>query len=121
VLSGNIRLNSFTKLSVFGLHEYLDFEVGGYGSDDDVRANLVGVARERASLKYGVRLDESTTVLIGDTPRDVQAGRKGGACVVAVASGGDSVETLRAEGADIVLPDLRDTSAVVHAVTGRLN
>jgi phosphoglycolate phosphatase-like HAD superfamily hydrolase len=62
--------------------------------------------------------DKSTTVLIGDTPRDVRAGRNGGAHVVAVASGSDSVEVLRSEGADVVLPDLRDTRAVVAAVTG---
>ena len=119
VLTGNIRPNAFAKLSAFGLHGYIDFEVGGYGSDDRVRANLVGVARERAIAKYAASFDKTTTVLIGDTPRDVQAGRDGGACVIAVASGSDSVETLRAAGADIVLPDLRDTRAVVDAVMNR--
>lgn len=118
VLSGNIKPNALTKLSTFRLDEYLDFAVGGYGSDDEVRANLVGIARERATAKYGVPFDKTTTILIGDTPRDVQAGRNGGAYVVAVASGSDSVESLRHEGADVVLPDLRDTRAVVAAVTG---
>jgi phosphoglycolate phosphatase len=116
-LSGNIRPNAFTKLSVFGLHTYMDFEVGGYGSDDEVRANLVGIARDRAFAKYGVRFDKATTILIGDTLRDVQAGRNGGAQVVAVATGPDSIEALHNEGADVVLPDLRDTRAVVEAVT----
>lgn len=117
VLSGNTRPNAYTKLSAFGLHEYLDFEVGGYGSDDDVRANLVGVAQERASAKYGVSFDAATTVLVGDTPRDVRAGLDGGAHVVGVASGSDDMDTLREAGADVVLPDLRDTQAVVRAVT----
>lgn len=118
VLSGNIRRNAFTKLSTFQLDGYIDFEVGGYGSDDEVRANLVGFAQERASAKYGATFDMANTVLIGDTVRDVQAGRNGGAHVVAVASGSDSVEVLRAEGADVALPDLRDTPAVVRAITG---
>jgi len=117
VLSGNTRPNAYTKLSAFGLHEYLDLEVGGYGSDDDVRANLVGVAQERASAKYGVSFGPATTVLVGDTPRDVRAGLDGGAHVVAVASGSDDMESLRKAGADVVLPDLRDTQAVVRAVT----
>jgi phosphoglycolate phosphatase-like HAD superfamily hydrolase len=117
VLSGNIRPNAFTKLSAFRLDGYIDFEVGGYGSDDEVRANLVSVAQERASAGYGAKFDKTNTLLIGDTPRDVQAGRNGGAHVVAVASGSDSMDALRAEGADIVLPDLRDTRAVVEAVT----
>jgi phosphoglycolate phosphatase len=121
ILSGNTRRNALTKLSAFGLDTYLDLAVGGYGSDDEVRANLVGVAGERASAKYGVKFDENSTVLIGDTPRDVRAGRDGGAYVVAVASGSDSADVLRAAGADIVLPDLRDTGAVVEAVTGLMS
>ncbi len=119
VLSGNTMKNAIVKLSAFGLDSYIDFEVGGYGSDDIVRANLVGIARKRAAAKYGTVFDESTTVLIGDTPRDVQAGRNGGAYVVGVASGSDGVDTLRGEGADVTFPDLRDTQAVVAVVIAR--
>jgi phosphoglycolate phosphatase len=119
VLSGNTLKNAIAKLSTFDLDSYLDFEVGGYGSDDIVRANLVGVAQKRAAAKYGASFDESTTVLIGDTPRDVQAGIAGGAYVIGVASGSDDVTTLREEGADVVLPDLRDTQAVVAAIIVR--
>jgi phosphoglycolate phosphatase-like HAD superfamily hydrolase len=116
VLSGNTRANAYTKLSTFGLHEYLDFEVGGYGSDDDVRAKLVGVAQRRASAKYAAVFGPDTTVLVGDTLRDVRAGRDGGARVVGVASGSDTMEALLEEGADAALPDLRDTAAVVRTV-----
>jgi phosphoglycolate phosphatase len=116
VLTGNIRPNAFIKLSTFGLDSYIDFEVGGYGSDDKVRANLVGIARKRAQAKYGSSFDHSTTVVIGDTTRDIQAGRTGGAYTIGVATGLDSLEKLTAEGADIVFPDLRDTRAVVAAV-----
>jgi len=116
VLTGNIRSNAFAKLSAFGLDSYIDFEVGGYGSDDNVRAKLVAVARERALAKYGIAFDHRTTVLFGDTIRDVRAGRDGGAYVVAVASGPDNIGQLRAEGADVVFPDLRDTDAVVAVV-----
>jgi phosphoglycolate phosphatase-like HAD superfamily hydrolase len=117
VLTGNIHPNAFTKVSAFGLHEHLDFEVGGYGSDDIVRANLVAVAQKRAGVKYGAVFDRSNTVLIGDTPRDVEAGKRGGASVIAVASGAYDADELRAAGADVVLTDLMDTAAVVKAVT----
>jgi phosphoglycolate phosphatase-like HAD superfamily hydrolase len=117
VLSGNTRVNALTKLRAFELDGYMDFEVGGYGSDDAVRANLVRFAQERASVKYSVRFDAANSVLIGDTPRDVQAGRDGGAHVVGVASGSDDIEVLKAAGADLVLPDLCDTQAVMNAVT----
>lgn len=117
VLTGNVQPNAFIKVETFGLHTYLDFEVGAYGSDDSTRANLVGIARKRAAKKYGVSLDASSTVLVGDTPRDVQAGLTGGAYVVAVASGDSSVDELHAVGADCVLPDLTDTSVAVAAIT----
>jgi phosphoglycolate phosphatase-like HAD superfamily hydrolase len=116
VLTGNIKVNAVTKLSAFNLDEYIDFEVGGYGSDDEVRANLVGIAQRRATDRYGITFHQENTVLIGDTRRDVRAGRVGGAKVLAVASGSDTAEVLKAEGADVVLPDLRDTSAVLTAI-----
>ncbi|MEV6769042.1 haloacid dehalogenase-like hydrolase [Nocardia sp. NPDC051030] len=117
VLTGNIKPNAVTKLSAFGLERFIDFEVGGYGSDDPVRDNLVAYAQRRATTKTGTTFDKSNTVLVGDTSRDVQAGRNGGAFVIAVASGSESVEKLQAAGADVVLPDLRDTEAVVAAIT----
>ncbi|HEX4830321.1 MAG TPA: HAD hydrolase-like protein [Trebonia sp.] len=95
----------------------IDFEVGGYGSDDEVRANLVGVAQERATGTYATAFDCRNTVLIGDTLRDVQAGRKGGAKVIGVATGSDTMEALRAEGADAVLPSLQDTEALTEALS----
>ncbi len=116
VLTGNIRPNALAKLAAFDLDSYIDFDVGGYGSDDNVRARLVSVAQGRARTKYGVTFDQDSTVLIGDTARDVQAGRHGGALVIAVATGADSIDELRAAGADVVLADLRDTEAIIDAV-----
>ena len=74
LLTGNNPQNALTKVATFGLHSGLDLEVGGYGSDSEVRAELVGAARRKASAKYGIEFTPSTTVLIGDTPRDVEAG-----------------------------------------------
>jgi phosphoglycolate phosphatase-like HAD superfamily hydrolase len=116
VLSGNIRANAETKLRAFGLDSYLDFEVGGYGSDDTVRSNLVGIAQRRAGAKYAHAFTHDTTVLIGDTPRDVQAGEDGGSRVIAVATGIDSADVLSAAGADVVLSSLSDTDEVFSAL-----
>ncbi len=79
---------------------------------------LRGRRLERASAGYGARLAQGSTVLISDTPRDVQAGRIGGARVIAAATGSDSAQALRAEGADVVLNDLRDTPAVTELIAG---
>lgn len=114
LLTGNLEVNAALKLAAFGLERHLDLEVGGYGSDPhEARADLMAVARERAAAKYGEPTD---VALVGDTPLDVEAAHAAGARAVAVASGPYRVEELRAAGADAVLPDLRDTVAVVAAV-----
>jgi phosphoglycolate phosphatase-like HAD superfamily hydrolase len=118
LLTGNVEANAVVKLAAFRLDGYLDFEVGGFGSDHRHRPSLVGVARRKAERKYGMAFDGAATVLVGDTPLDVAAGRDGGARVVAVATGPFGVGELEAAGADAVLPDLRDTDRVVAAVLG---
>ncbi|SBT41857.1 HAD hydrolase-like protein [Micromonospora narathiwatensis] len=116
VLTGNIPENAFTKLATFGLHRHLDFEVGGFGSDSMVRADLVAASQTKASRKYDTEFDRGNTILVGDTTRDVEAGVKGGARVLAVATGVDSVEALREAGADLVLADLADTELVLRSL-----
>jgi phosphoglycolate phosphatase len=76
----------------------------------------VGVAQRRANARHGVTFDAGSTVLVGDTPLDVVAGRDGGAFVVAVASGRSTEAELLKAGADVVLPDLSDTAAVLQAL-----
>jgi phosphoglycolate phosphatase-like HAD superfamily hydrolase len=116
LLTGNIEPNAALKLAAVGLVDHLDLEVGGYGSDHRVRAELVLIAREKARAKYGVEIGAHETVLVGDTPLDVAAGEEAGARVVAVASSFFGVEELEAAGADHVLADLRDAEALVRAV-----
>jgi phosphoglycolate phosphatase-like HAD superfamily hydrolase len=52
-------------------------------------------------------------IIIGDTPDDVNCARAAGAFSIAVATGGFSVDELRAAGANIVLDDLADTERVL--------
>ena len=117
VLSGNIRPNGFVKLDTFGLAgPPLEWDIGASGSDDHVRANLVGSAQRRAAEKYGTPFTCENTVLVGDTPDDVRTGLDGGAKVVAVATGSDDADTLAGAGADVVLPALTETASFLAAI-----
>ncbi|GAA1558424.1 HAD family hydrolase [Kribbella lupini] len=116
VLTGNIAPNGRAKLAALGLDQFIDFEIGGFGSDDIDRPKLVGYAQRRAGEKYGVEFELKSTVLIGDTTRDIRAAKNGGAQAIGVATGIDSADVLRTEGADAVFDDLRDTEAVIAAV-----
>lgn len=118
LLTGNIEPNAAVKLAAFGLDRHLDLEIGGYGSDHGVRPELVGIAREKARRLRGLDVGAADTVLIGDTPLDVDAAHRSGARAVAVATGSYDAATLRETDAEAVLEDLSDTAAVLEAVLG---
>ena len=116
VLTGNMRVMAQVKLGALGLDRDLDLRVGAYGDAHEVRGELVPVARASATAAYGADFGGAATVLVGDTPLDVEAAQVAGARAVAVASGEFSVADLTASGADAVLPDLTDTAAVLAAI-----
>ena len=117
VLTGNSRPTAELKLRAFGLDGFVDFDIGGYGSEAYPKGTLLRVARRRAAEKHGVTFGEDATVYVADSPRDVDAARVGGARSLAVASGRASAAELRDAGADAVLPDLADTAALVTLIT----
>ncbi len=116
VLTGSSRPNAMLKLRAFGLDGFVDFGIGGYGSEAYPKGTLIRVARERASEKYGATFGEDVTVYVADSPRDVDAARIGGARSLAVASGRASAAELRDAGADMVLPDLTDTAGLTALI-----
>jgi len=120
VLTGNIRPLAALKLRQAGLSDHLDLDVGAYGDVHEVRAELVPVARLAANQAYGADFGGWSTVLVGDTPLDVEAALAAGARVVGVATGSYSQEELTAAGAHAVLPDLTDPARVRAAITGAL-
>ncbi|MBO0821987.1 MAG: haloacid dehalogenase-like hydrolase [Nocardiopsaceae bacterium] len=118
VLTGSSRPNAAVKLRAFGLDRYVDLSVGGFaGSDPYPKGALLELTRQRAEEKYKSRFGGEATVYVADSPRDVEAAKLSGARSVAVASGRASPGELRDAGADLVLPDLTDPSALVSLVT----
>ncbi|MEU5859962.1 haloacid dehalogenase-like hydrolase [Nonomuraea sp. NPDC047529] len=116
VLTGNVRSVAEIKLQVFGLDGRIRWDIGAFGEDDDVRAELVRIALGRAAALFGAPVAPGEAVLIGDTPADVEAGLENGVPVIAVASGRSSADDLRDAGAVHVLPSLEVTDAVVAMV-----
>jgi phosphoglycolate phosphatase-like HAD superfamily hydrolase len=118
VLTGNLRANAHVKLDAFGLDDYLDLDVGAYGSDDHDRTRLIAVALDRAVALRGWEVEPRDVWIIGDTPRDLAAARGAGARCVLVATGRFGFDDLSALEADAVLPDLRDTARLLHVLRG---
>ena len=117
LMTGNIAPNAQLKLAAFGLDRLLDLEMGAYGSERGARSELVEVARSKARAKLGVDVPAADTVVVGDTPLDVEAARVAGARAVAVATGPYAMLELERAAPDAILPDLRDTAAVLAALS----
>jgi len=116
VLTGSSKPSAMLKLRAFGLNDFVDFDIGGYGSEAYPKGTLLRVARQRAAEKHGVPLAEGAAVYVADSPRDVDAAKIGGARSLAVASGRASAAELRDAGADAVLPDLTDTAGLTALI-----
>jgi phosphoglycolate phosphatase-like HAD superfamily hydrolase len=116
LLTGNIRPLAEVKLGTLGLLDHLDLEAGAYGDVHEVRAELVHAARRNAGRIYADDFAGEATILVGDTPRDVEAALAAGARAVGVATGSFDVAQLAAAGAHAVLPDLTDTGQVLAAI-----
>jgi len=100
LVTGNLESIAWQKLEKTNLAHFFSF--GGFGGDDSIRSNLVKAAIQRAGA-LGLSTEKERVVLIGDTPRDVSAGRESGVRTIAVATGLYSEKILEKSGADGVL------------------
>ena len=102
--TGNIEMGGRVKLERGGLNRYFDF--GGFGSDAEDRTEVVRKGAIRAARKTGKTFHPDDTFVIGDTPLDIQAGKRAGFQTVGVATGSFSVEQLLDAGATFAVADL---------------
>jgi phosphoglycolate phosphatase len=114
LLTGNYEDAARMKLEYFDLWRY--FACGAFGDDAPDRNGLLPKAIARIAACGGPIVAPHETVVIGDTPLDVACAAASGARSIAVATGGHSVDELRAAGADVVFADLSDTDAVLAAI-----
>ncbi len=111
LVTGNLATTAMVKLAAAGI-DPAQFRVGAYGSDAADRNELPGLAVARALDLVHHRFEGQDVVIIGDTPADVACGKVINARTVGVATGPYSAVELTAAGADVVFPDLLDTTAV---------
>ena len=116
LLTGNVEPGAALKLASVGLDGRFGF--GAFGSDHERRDHLPAIAVERARERTGRTFRDKDIVIIGDTPYDVTCGQALGVRAVAVATGRYDAAELQAAGADVVLPDLSETEAVLDMLLG---
>lgn len=106
LVTGNIEGAAHIKISRAGLGRFFPF--GGYGSDSSVRSDLTRAAMARAERLSGRDIDPAEVMVVGDTPRDIEAAHGAGAIAVGVATGEFTVEQLQEAGADHVVSTFAD-------------
>jgi len=114
VLTGNARAVARAKLEAAGVAHL--FPIGAYGDSARERGHLVEAGKREAWEHYRASFDGPRAILVGDTPRDIEAARAAGARVLAVATGRYGVDDLAAHAPDAVLPNLSDVEAATAAI-----
>ena len=93
LVTGNFEPVARLKLGRAGLGAYFPHGQGGFGSDSEDRTDLPRIARKRAGVD-GVAHARETTIVIGDTPRDIICARADGVRCLAVATGPYGIDEL---------------------------
>lgn len=113
LVTGSVTATVHVVLERSGLQAH--FPVCVCGDEGDEKLELLRLAQQRASAVYHLP-HANGLVVVGDSVREVRAGRQMGAWVVAVATGQHSPKSLAQEGADVVLPSLADWRAALVAI-----
>jgi phosphoglycolate phosphatase len=109
LLTGNIRLGAEIKLRHCSLWDI--FEMGGFADDSEDRNLIAAAARDRGSRLLGKKLSGEEVLVIGDTPLDIRCGRYISAKVLAVGTGGATLDELNAHQPDWTVENLTHVTA----------
>jgi phosphoglycolate phosphatase len=115
LVTGNLEPIARRKLALRGLGSYFPPGQGGFGSDAELRPELVPIARARAG-ENGRPYPSGDTVLIGDTPLDVAAAAADGVRCIAVTGKRFSAEALREAGAAATVAQIPEVEAALGAL-----
>ena len=106
LLTGNLRLGAEIKLRHLRLWDH--FVTGGFADDHEDRNEIARMARQRGCQALNETLRDDQVLVVGDTPLDIRCARHIGARVLAVATGGATLDQLQAHQPDWAVNDLRE-------------
>src|SRR5262245_20063064 len=108
--TGNIRAGARVKLARVGIFDRFAF--GGFGCDHEERTALLRIGAARGARLLGAAQNACRVVVIGDTPRDIEAAHAIGAESLAVGTGRFRAPDLHAAGATYAFDDLAAVGAL---------
>ncbi len=99
--TGNLEAGARLKLQRSQLNPYFPF--GGFGSDAEIRFQLLQHGHQRAEKRCGQSILPEDVYVIGDTELDIKAAAKAGYRSVAVAREGYDIDKLKSAQPDYYL------------------
>ena len=114
--TGNIEEGARIKLGPSGFLHH--FRFGGFGRDGGPRSQMLRTAARRAEALIDRKVSGRRVFVIGDTPRDVLAGRQAGFRTGAVLDGFGDVEALRRSNPELLARDFRRVHDWVAWIAG---
>ena len=114
VVTGNMEVTARLKLRAAGVGAHIG--PGAFGSDSARRNDLPGIAMERWRRHLKAVISPERCLIVGDTPRDLEAARENGMRCLLVGTGRHPAAELRAMQPDGFLPDFSDTGAAVDSL-----
>ncbi|MGZ7069993.1 MAG: HAD family hydrolase [Methanobacterium sp.] len=113
LITGNLEPIAWGKLKSIHIDHY--FKLGGFGSDNIDRTELVKIAVKKAIDDFNFN---GITFVIGDTPRDIKAGFEADAKTIAVATGTYTKEELKEFNPDFVFESLNEKEEISKVILG---
>lgn len=116
LVTGNLEKLASLKLRKLGLLGF--FKVGGFGESSENREELIQKAIYRAEEKYGSKFQKKYVLIIGDTPKDIEAAKKAGVKAIAFSTGPFQLKELKRHNPDYLFKDFSDKESIIKAIEG---
>lgn len=102
--TGNLKIGAAAKLKSAKIDHLFNIDLGGYGDDGEARADILRTAVSRCG-----KLTNTPVIVIGDTPKDIDAAHAIGARCIGIPFGQNTAQILKDSGADAISPSIDAT------------
>ncbi len=113
IVTGNHMDIAVLKLTQAGFNPGW-FPVGAFGHESASRPDLVSMAQKRAEAKTGLNFPGKSTIVVGDTTRDVLSAKSVNAMSIALTSGTDTRQMLKAVKPDFIFDEIKEVLAILE-------
>jgi phosphoglycolate phosphatase len=114
LMTGSTSKIASKILQVTALLKY--FDILTFGEEAKDRDGLLRKSLEKAEKKFGIKFTKESVIIIGDSIRDIECGKKISALVIVVATGHHSYDVLKKRNPDYIFNSLRNYKELVEII-----